>query len=75
MPQGLEVSELVTLKFEHISFRQGVVRITGKGNKERLVPVGEEAMSWLEGYMEQARKKLLGERQCDYLFVTNRPAV
>jgi len=69
---GLRVSELVGLKFEQISFRQGVVRITGKGNKERLVPVGEEAMSWLEGYMGQARKALLGERQCDYLFVTNR---
>jgi integrase/recombinase XerD len=69
---GLRVSELVTLKFEHISFRQGVVRIIGKGNKERLVPVGEEAMSWLEGYMDQARKTLLHERQCDYLFVTNR---
>ena len=69
---GLRVSELVNLKFEQISFRQGVVRIIGKGNKERLVPVGEEAMSWLEDYMAQARKTLLGERQCDYLFVTNR---
>ncbi len=69
---GLRVSELVGLKFEQISFRQGVVRIIGKGNKERLVPVGEEAMSWLEAYMIQARKKILGERQCDYLFVTNR---
>jgi integrase/recombinase XerD len=69
---GLRVSELVGLKFEQISFRQGVVRIIGKGNKERLVPVGEEAMSWMEAYMIQARKKLLGERQCDYLFVTNR---
>ncbi|MGZ4955349.1 MAG: site-specific tyrosine recombinase XerD [Methylobacter sp.] len=69
---GLRVSELVNLKFEQISFRQGVVRIIGKGNKERLVPVGEEAMSWLESYMAQARKTILGERQCDYLFVTNR---
>lgn len=69
---GLRVSELVNLKFEQISFRQGVVRIIGKGNKERLVPVGEEAMSWLESYMSQARKDILGERQCDYLFVTNR---
>ncbi len=69
---GLRVSELVNLKFEQISFRQGVVRIIGKGNKERLVPVGEEAMSWLERYMSQARKTILGERQCDYLFVTNR---
>jgi integrase/recombinase XerD len=69
---GLRVSELVNLKFEQISFRQGVVRIIGKGNKERLVPVGEEAMSWLENYMAQTRKTILGERQCDYLFVTNR---
>jgi len=69
---GLRVSELVGLKFEQISFRQGVVRIIGKGNKERLVPVGEEAMSWLEAYMTQARKTTLGERQSDFLFVTNR---
>jgi integrase/recombinase XerD len=69
---GLRVSELVNLKFEQISFRQGVVRIIGKGNKERLVPVGEEAMSWLENYMDQTRKTILGERQSDYLFVTNR---
>jgi len=69
---GLRVSELVGLKFEQISFRQGVVRIIGKGNKERLVPVGEEAMSWLEAYMTQARKTTLGERQSDYLFVTSR---
>lgn len=69
---GLRVSELVNLKFEQINFRQGVVRIIGKGNKERLVPVGEEAMMWLENYMNTARVSLLGERQCDYLFVTNR---
>lgn len=69
---GLRVSELVDLKFEQISFRQGVVRIIGKGNKERLVPVGEEAMNWLEAYITQARKTTLGERQSDYLFVTNR---
>jgi integrase/recombinase XerD len=69
---GLRVSELVDLKFEQISFRQGVVRIIGKGNKERLVPVGEEAMNWLEAYMTQARKTTLGERQSDFLFVTNR---
>ncbi|MDD5271169.1 MAG: site-specific tyrosine recombinase XerD [Methylovulum sp.] len=69
---GLRVTELVDLKFAHVSFRQGVVRVTGKGDKQRLIPVGEEAMSWLEGYMGQARKAILGERQSDYLFVTNR---
>lgn len=69
---GLRVSELVNLKFEQVSFRQGVVRILGKGSKERLVPVGEVAMSWLERYIAQPRQLLLGERPCDYLFVTNR---
>ncbi len=69
---GLRVSELVGLKFSEISFRMGVVRITGKGNKERLVPVGEEAMSCLEIYINQSRGSLLGNQQSDYLFVTNR---
>ncbi|CAG1020535.1 Tyrosine recombinase XerD [Patescibacteria group bacterium] len=69
---GLRVSELVLLKFEQLSFRQGVVRIFGKGNKERLVPVGEEAMMWLEQYVNNARLTLLAGRQSDYLFVTNR---
>ncbi len=69
---GLRVSELVALKFDQISIRQGVVRIVGKGNKERLVPVGEDAMSCLETYIEQARPVLMGQQQSDYLFVTNR---
>lgn len=69
---GLRVSELVNLTLDQVSLRQGVVRIVGKGNKERLVPVGEEAMSWLENYLNETRKNLLGERQCSYVFVTNR---
>ena len=69
---GLRVSELVALKFDQISIRQGVVRIVGKGNKERLVPVGEDAMSCLEVYIEQARPALMGQQQSEYLFVTNR---
>ncbi|NOT83680.1 MAG: site-specific tyrosine recombinase XerD [Methylococcaceae bacterium] len=69
---GLRVSELVSLKVSQVSLRQGVVRITGKGNKERLVPVGEEAMSWLEKYMATARMLLLAARQSDDLFVTSR---
>ena len=69
---GLRVSELVGLKFSQISFRMGVVRVTGKGDKERLVPVGEEAMESLEIYINQARGGLLGSQQTDYLFVTNR---
>lgn len=69
---GMRVSELVHLTLDQVSLRQGVVRIVGKGNKERLVPVGEEAMSWLETYLNETRKKLLVERQCSYVFVTNR---
>ena len=52
---GLRVSELVGLTLSDISLRQGVVRVIGKGNKERLVPLGEEAIYWLEHYMEHGR--------------------
>ncbi len=69
---GLRVSELVGLKTDQISLRQGVVRVTGKGNKDRLVPIGEEAMIWMEDYMHNARKSILSERQSDYVFVTRR---
>lgn len=69
---GLRVSELIGLRFDQINLRQGVVRITGKGNKERLVPVGEQALDWLDQYLATARQDILGERRTDYLFVTNR---
>jgi integrase/recombinase XerD len=69
---GLRVSELVGLRLEQVSFRQGVVRITGKGNKERLVPVGEEAMTWLQEYCEKTRPQLLKEHRCEFPFVTQR---
>lgn len=69
---GLRVSELVELTFQQVNFRQGCVRITGKGDKERLVPIGEEAMYWLEHYISGARKEILGIRQSDYLFITAR---
>jgi len=71
---GLRVSELVGLRFEQCNFRQGVVRISGKGNKERLVPLGEEAVSWLQDYLCDVRPKQLKGRQCAALFVTNRAA-
>jgi len=69
---GLRVSELVGLKFEQLSLMQGCIRITGKGNKERLVPIGEEAMDWIERYIAGSREEILSGRQCDYLFVTKR---
>ncbi len=69
---GLRVSELVELKLTQVSLRQGLVRITGKGDKERLVPFGEEAMSWLENYLNNARVALLAGRQSGDVFVTSR---
>ena len=69
---GLRVSELVTLKTFHLGLREGVLRIMGKGGKERLVPFGEEAMRWLERYLAESRGVILGGQQTDDLFVTQR---
>lgn len=71
---GLRVSELVTLKTPQISRDMGVVRVLGKGSKERLVPLGEEALGWLERYLHESRPALLGQRVSDALFVTARAA-
>ncbi|KFA58759.1 site-specific tyrosine recombinase XerD [Gilliamella sp. Choc4-2] len=65
---GLRVSELVNLEISDISLRQGVVRVVGKGNKERLVPLGEEAIYWLEYYFKYARDDLLKNGPVDVLF-------
>jgi len=67
---GLRVSELVQLKTLHVSLGDGVLRIMGKGSKERLVPFGQEARAWLERYLQTARPALLGSRQTEALFVT-----
>jgi integrase/recombinase XerD len=67
---GLRVSELVQLKTLHVSLNEGVLRIMGKGSKERLVPFGEEARDWLQGYISRARPAMLGQRQTEDLFVT-----
>lgn len=67
---GLRVSELVSLKTLHVSLNEGVLRIMGKGSKERLVPFGEEARDWLQRYMAQARPAMLGRSQTEDLFVT-----
>jgi integrase/recombinase XerD len=69
---GLRVSELVTLKVAQLSQDMGVVRILGKGSKERLVPVGEVALDWVRSYVKEARTLLLDGRQSDALFVTLR---
>ena len=69
---GLRVSELVNLSATQVNLQQGVIRVTGKGNKERLVPLGDEAVSWLERYLREARNSLLNGHPCDALFVTQR---
>jgi integrase/recombinase XerD len=71
---GLRVSELVGLPMAGVSLDMGVVRIMGKGGKERLVPLGEEAAHWLKRYASEARPRLLGRRPCDEVFVTARGA-
>ena len=71
---GLRVSELVDLKSVEVSLNEGVLRITGKGSKTRLVPFGAEAREWIERYLSQARGAILGAQVADALFVTARGA-
>jgi len=71
---GLRVSELVALKIFEADLAAGVVRVLGKGSKERLVPLGEEAVHWLRRYIAVSRKDLLGKKASDALFVTARGA-
>ncbi|MGS2722458.1 site-specific tyrosine recombinase XerD [Porticoccus sp. GXU_MW_L64] len=69
---GLRVSELVSLTIPQVNLRQGVVRVFGKGSKERLVPLGIEAQDWLERYLRHGRSDLLNGRQSDVLFPSTR---
>ena len=69
---GLRVSELVTLKTFHLGMNEGVLRVLGKGNKERLVPFGAVARDWVMRYLSDARGAILQGQQTDDLFVTNR---
>jgi integrase/recombinase XerD len=69
---GLRVSELVLLKSVEVGMNEGVLRITGKGAKTRLVPFGEEARAWIERYLKEARPAILGGQVADTLFVTAR---
>ena len=69
---GLRVSELVNLKYSQLNLNQGVVRIVGKGNRERLIPLGEEAVRWLREFLGGPRGEILLDRQSEYLFPTRR---
>ena len=69
---GLRVSELIDLKMNQIDLVAGACRVIGKGSKERLVPVGAQALGWIERYLDQGRSGLLGQRNSEYIFVTRR---
>ena len=71
---GLRVSELTDLGVVNVSISQGVVRVMGKGGKERLVPLGEESLSWLQRYLHDSRPELMHGADCPRLFVTARRA-
>ena len=69
---GLRVSEVVNLKIHEIGFNEGVVRVIGKGSKERLVPLGEQAIDWLTRFLNEARPDILKGQQSEDMFVTAR---
>lgn len=69
---GLRVTELISLTLDQVNLRQGVLRVVGKGNKERLVPMGEEAVVWVERYLRDGRQELLGGRPSDVVFPSQR---
>ncbi len=71
---GLRVSELAGLEVSGVNIRQGVVRVTGKGGRERIVPLGETAADWLERWLSTGRPELLGSRRCERLFISARGA-
>ena len=69
---GVRVSELINLKLSQINLNQGVLRIIGKGDRERLIPMGDEAQDWLREFIAGPRVEILLERQTEYLFPTRR---
>ncbi|MGX5174443.1 site-specific tyrosine recombinase XerD [Aliikangiella sp. IMCC44653] len=69
---GLRVSELISLEFSQVDLNQGVLRVLGKGSKERLVPFGDSASDCLQSYLVKARPVLLGSKKCDFLFLSQR---
>lgn len=69
---GVRVSELINLRVGQVNLNQGVLRIIGKGDRERLIPLGDEAQDWLREFVEGPRAEILLDRQTDYLFPTRR---
>ena len=69
---GVRVSELINLKLSQVNLNQGVLRIIGKGDRERLIPLGDEAQDWVKKFIDGPRVKILLKRQTEYLFPTGR---
>ena len=69
---GLRVSELVGIQLTEVILTDGVIRVTGKGSKTRLVPMGEEAVDWIKKYLVESRQNILNKQTSKFLFVTNR---
>ena len=69
---GLRVSELVGIQLTEVILSDGVIRVTGKGSKTRLVPMGEEAVDWIKKYLAESRQNILNKQTSQFLFVTNR---
>ncbi|MBD2860178.1 site-specific tyrosine recombinase XerD [Spongiibacter sp. KMU-158] len=69
---GLRITELVTLRFSQLGLSQGVVQVVGKGGKERLVPMGEEALFWIQEYIRKGRAELIQAAQSDVVFPSRR---
>ena len=69
---GLRVSELVGIQLTEVILSDGVIRVTGKGSKTRLVPMGEEAVDWIKKYLVKSRQNILNKQTSKFLFVTNR---
>ena len=69
---GLRISELINLKFNEIDFKRGIIKIIGKGGKERIIPVGEIALSWITDYIDNIRKDIIANSENMYLFLSNK---
>ena len=69
---GLRISELTNLELLNLNLRQGVIRVIGKGQKERLVPMGDQLISLLENYLVSTRKNYLKKKNSDFLFLSSR---
>jgi integrase/recombinase XerD len=69
---GLRVTELVSLRLGQVNLNQGVVRVTGKGGRERLIPLGEESLEWLQQFIGGAREEILLDKLTDFVFPTRR---